>query len=72
MGTDKAKNKRGRPKGTRKKFHITYEIVYSDPAKNNSSTPHKTSEERWEEIIEICSAIIAESSQNTKILSIDI
>jgi len=63
-GSKVKKRRRGRPKGAKKKFHITYEIVYSDTGKNNSSTPHKTPEERWEEIVEICSAIIAESCQN--------
>lgn len=63
METEKIKSKKGRPKGSKKKFHITYEIVPPGTIKRDSPIPQRTPDKRWEEIIEICSAIIAETSQ---------
>lgn len=61
----KSKIKRGRPRGSKKKLHITYEIIIpSGVTESNPSIPFKTPEERWEEIVKICSAIISEFYQN--------
>ena len=61
MNAEKIKKKLGRPKGTKKKFYITYEIVPPGTIKRNLPMIQKTSKERWEEIVNICSEIIAEA-----------
>lgn len=61
MEAGKITNKKGRPKGSKKEFRITYEIVPPGSIKRDSPIPQKTPDERWEEIVEICSAIIAEA-----------
>ncbi|MEW6008241.1 MAG: hypothetical protein AB1629_01215 [Candidatus Omnitrophota bacterium] len=63
METGKIANKKGRPRGSKKEFRITYEIVPPGTIKSDLPIPQKTPDERWEEIVEICSAIIAEAYQ---------
>ncbi|MCK5707043.1 MAG: hypothetical protein KAI43_05270 [Candidatus Aureabacteria bacterium] len=54
--------KRGRPKGSRKKHIITYEILPPGTLKKKFPDKPETAVQRWEEILEICTRIIAENS----------
>ena len=58
----KEKTKKGvRSKRVRKKFNITCEILLPGTLKRNPSCFAQTPAERWEEIIDICAEVIAES-----------
>ncbi|MBN2367604.1 hypothetical protein JXC34_01190 [Candidatus Woesearchaeota archaeon] len=51
--------KRGRLKGSKKKFDITFEILPPGTLHRNSSENSDSPSERWEEITDICAKIIA-------------
>ncbi len=58
----KEKTKKGvRSKRVRKKFNITCEILPPRILKRNPACFAQNPEERWEEIIDICAEVIAES-----------
>ncbi|MBU4000548.1 hypothetical protein KKG29_05280 [Patescibacteria group bacterium] len=62
MNRPKQKLKKGtKQKKVKKKYNITYEILPPATLKRNPACFTQTPADRWEEIIDICAEIIAES-----------
>lgn len=54
-------DKQRRPRKPRKKFNISYEILPPGTLKRNPSSLAKAPAQRWEEVIDICAEIVADS-----------